>query len=386
MAPFAETPILSHHTKSPIEVSKEPDLLDGWWTSEYLFALERRAVFSKTWICIAHRSRFTKPGDYISMEIAGLPILIILGKDHIVRAFHNVCRHRAYTVTKKPAGSSLVLGCRYHGWSYDTKGNLVKAPQFDGIQGFKKSENGLFKIQTCTDRGGFIYINLSAGQLLEAPDCQETLELATEHGISAGSKWITGWELSGGFNWKTVGASDRTGIGTSAASAAGNWFIEKMVSMFRRPQLDVAGAKLVKVAPLTTVAMIPKCPLWLMLTTIPISAGQCTVKCDVFSTDATTLNKTDKEVLSSFVASHIHALEQSYEAVKIIRPFQEPLLLPLLKGHLKLERLAGMEIFPGKREEGKSEGFCRAERVCKELDQIAKAGNVLRSTVSGLDW
>jgi phenylpropionate dioxygenase-like ring-hydroxylating dioxygenase large terminal subunit len=60
------------------------------------------------------------------MELAEFPILIILGKDHIIRAFHNVCRHRAYTITKKPAGSSLVLGCRYHGWSYDTKGNLVK--------------------------------------------------------------------------------------------------------------------------------------------------------------------------------------------------------------------------------------------------------------------
>lgn len=105
-------------------------------------------------MCIAHSSNFAKRGDYISFEIANFPILIILGKDNIIRAFHNVCRHRAYTITKKPSGSSLILGCRYHGWSYDTKGNLVKAPQFDGIDGFDKSDNGLFKIHTCTDRSG----------------------------------------------------------------------------------------------------------------------------------------------------------------------------------------------------------------------------------------
>jgi hypothetical protein len=47
MAPFAETPILSFYQHSRIEVTKEPDLLDGWWTSNYLYSLERRAVFSK---------------------------------------------------------------------------------------------------------------------------------------------------------------------------------------------------------------------------------------------------------------------------------------------------------------------------------------------------
>lgn len=131
--------------------------------------------------------------------------MIILGKDHIARAFHNVCRHRAYTITKKPAGSSLVLGCRYHGWSYDTKGNLVKAPQFDGIEGFDKSENGLFKIQTCTDRAGFIHMNLDAGGSHHAPSLEDLVSFGGEYGISASSKWLTGWEMGGAFNWKTIG-------------------------------------------------------------------------------------------------------------------------------------------------------------------------------------
>ncbi|KAH7357639.1 Rieske [2Fe-2S] iron-sulfur domain-containing protein [Pyrenochaeta sp. MPI-SDFR-AT-0127] len=189
-----------------MEVSKEPDLLDGWWTSEDLFSLERRAIFSKTWICIAHSSRFHKPGDYISLDFAGFPILIILGKDKIIRAFHNVCRHRAYTITKKAAGSSLVLGCRYHGWSYDTKGSLVKAPQFDGIEGFERSENSLFGVHTCTDRSGFVHVNMNAGRVDYAPEYDGTGGFAGGHDISVGSKWLFGWELTGEvFNWKTIG-------------------------------------------------------------------------------------------------------------------------------------------------------------------------------------
>jgi phenylpropionate dioxygenase-like ring-hydroxylating dioxygenase large terminal subunit len=171
-----------------------------------------------------HRSRFIKPGDYVSLEVAGFPILLILGQDNIVRAFHNVCRHRAYTITKKAAGSSLVLGCRYHGWSYNSKGDLLKvlslpmptlrnsalkfhhqAPHFDGVEGFNKSDNSLFKIHTCIDRSGFIHINLDAGPLRHAPDCEVLGGFAAKHGISVSSKWITGWETDRDFNWKTVG-------------------------------------------------------------------------------------------------------------------------------------------------------------------------------------
>jgi phenylpropionate dioxygenase-like ring-hydroxylating dioxygenase large terminal subunit len=159
----------------------------------------------KTWICVAHRSRFNKPGDYITFDIAGFPVIIMLGKDKIPRAFHNVCRHRAYIITKKPAGSSLVLGCRYHGWSYDTKGYLVKAPQFDSIEGFDKTQNGLFGIYTCTDRAGFVHVNLDSGKVVHPPDLENLVHVSTDTGIVEHGKWLTAWEMSGAFNWKTIG-------------------------------------------------------------------------------------------------------------------------------------------------------------------------------------
>ena len=53
---------------------------------------------------------FHKPGDYFKLESAGIPFILIMGKDGSVQAFHNVCRHRAYPVVTKDAGSSTILG------------------------------------------------------------------------------------------------------------------------------------------------------------------------------------------------------------------------------------------------------------------------------------
>lgn len=80
-----------------------------------------------------------------------------------------------------------------------------QAPQFDGIEGFDKSQNGLFKIRTCTNRGGFIHINLDASHFNHAPDCEKLVDFSAGYGLSPSSKWLTGWESGGGFNWKTVG-------------------------------------------------------------------------------------------------------------------------------------------------------------------------------------
>ncbi|KAF2690624.1 ISP domain-containing protein [Lentithecium fluviatile CBS 122367] len=346
---------------------------------------------SKTWICVTHRSRFSKPGDYISMEFAGFPVLIMLGKDHIARAFHNVCRHRAYTLTKKPAGSSLVLGCRYHGWSYDTKGSLVKAPQFDGIDGFDKAQNGLFKIHACTDRNGFIHINLDAGDDIYAPDLEDLMDFSVEHGISSNSKWLTGWEMNGAFNWKTIGASDRTGIGTSNSSAARTSATESFLSMFQRPCIDLSTFQTSFAAPVTILFAFPGWHIWATMTALPVSALQTTIKCNIYSNDGNALTPTDETKFRDFFAARIMALEDHYAATKFIRFEGVPDQLPKLKAHLQLERRSGREIYPGKRESGNSESFCKAEKLCNELDMLTKIGrNAGHARVDSvqvrLDW
>lgn len=156
----------------------------------------------QTWLFVTHASRFRKAGDYRTFEIAGFSFIAILGKDQELRAFHNVCRHRAYAVTKKESGSSIVLGCRYHGWSYDTKGKLIKAPEFENVDGFDKNLNGLWELKTAV-RGGMVFVNFEAraGALNELEDSEDVLSLLKKWKVDQ-MELIDEWKTEGKFNWK----------------------------------------------------------------------------------------------------------------------------------------------------------------------------------------
>lgn len=152
---------------------------------------------------MTHTSRFQKPGDYRTFEIAGFSIILILGKDKQLRAFHNVCRHRAYAVAKKECGSSTVLGCRYHGWSYDTRGRLIKAPEFENVPGFDKKDNGLWEVRTEV-REGMVFVNFDAGAEVAELDLEEAGEILRSWGIEK-MKYIADEKTKGAINWKTLG-------------------------------------------------------------------------------------------------------------------------------------------------------------------------------------
>ncbi|KAE9378403.1 ISP domain-containing protein [Stipitochalara longipes BDJ] len=177
----------------------------SWWVSEKIYELEKRAIFSKSWILAMHRSRFTKAGDYHRLDIAGFPIILIQGKDGTIQAFHNVCRHRAYPIVNKDSGSSLVLGCKYHGWSYDTKGSLIKAPGFETVPNFDKTVNGLFKVATYTTRQGLIFVNFDSTPMITPfHEFYKGLEDEMDEFDFGEFEYVESWQQDGEFNWKTL--------------------------------------------------------------------------------------------------------------------------------------------------------------------------------------
>jgi phenylpropionate dioxygenase-like ring-hydroxylating dioxygenase large terminal subunit len=154
-------------------------------------------ILPQTPIALAHASMFTKPGSYCTINHpSGYPLFLILGKDNVLRGFHNVCRHRAYpVVTSRQSGCSLVLGCKYHGWSYDTKGNLIKAPHFDKVEGLDKKTNSLFEVNVEVSDSGVVLVDVGSEPRANAP-----LDVGRfNKGL------VESWETEGNFNWKVSG-------------------------------------------------------------------------------------------------------------------------------------------------------------------------------------
>jgi len=132
LADFDSTrPLASAHT-----------IPNSWYFDAELYEAECRTVFAG-WRVVGRTDQVKEPGDYITIEVAGEPILVIRGDDRVLRAFHNVCRHRAAPIVNDPCGNVDKLRCRYHGWTYDLTGKLRGTPEFEGVCDFAKEDNGL---------------------------------------------------------------------------------------------------------------------------------------------------------------------------------------------------------------------------------------------------
>lgn len=136
----------------------------SWYKAESLYELERRAIFSRDWLLLTHTLRFSQAGDYQQFNIAGYSFFLVRDRQGKINGFHNVCRHRAFPVVQSESGTATILSCKYHGWSYGLNGKLAKAPRFDTVEGFDKSQQSLFPVNIHTDKFGFIWANLQAGE------------------------------------------------------------------------------------------------------------------------------------------------------------------------------------------------------------------------------
>ncbi len=115
----------------------------SWYTDPRIAALERRTVWGRTWQLVGRSAQVAEPGQYVTAEVAGEPIVVVRGADQMLRAFFNVCRHHAAAVMTAPCGKADRLRCPYHGWTYDLAGKLRGVPELDGVLDFDKEQMGL---------------------------------------------------------------------------------------------------------------------------------------------------------------------------------------------------------------------------------------------------
>jgi len=110
------------------------------YTDAALLQRERAAVFARSWQLVAHRAQLAQPGDHVVCEVADTPVLLLRGADGVLRALHNVCRHRGGPLATTSGSGMQQLRCKYHGWTYDHTGCLRAGPELDAIPGLERSQ------------------------------------------------------------------------------------------------------------------------------------------------------------------------------------------------------------------------------------------------------
>lgn len=95
----------------------------SWYTSPDIFELECRHLFTNTWHMVGHAEKIANPGDFFTIELLGLPIIVTRDRKGEVHAISNVCRHRAAPVAIGEGNSRVGFSCLYHGWSYNHDGS-----------------------------------------------------------------------------------------------------------------------------------------------------------------------------------------------------------------------------------------------------------------------
>jgi phenylpropionate dioxygenase-like ring-hydroxylating dioxygenase large terminal subunit len=133
-----------------LPLEKACTIPSAWYFDPKIAALENERVFGDTWQLVGRLDQVARPGDFLTADVAGEPIVVVRGEDGVLRGFFNVCRHRAARVAIEPCGHATKLRCRYHGWTYDLAGRLRGVPEFDGVADFRREDNGLSPVATET--------------------------------------------------------------------------------------------------------------------------------------------------------------------------------------------------------------------------------------------
>ena len=160
-------------------------------------------IWTKTWQIAGVQAQIPKAGDWLTADFGTETIVCVRGDDGAVRAFYNVCQHRAMPVVEGEQGHGKRLVCPYHGWAYDLKGKLKTVPdEADFVQGSPCGKLNMVSVK-CELWAGFVWINMDEnaaplrqfmGPIADQIDTYPMDKMVRTH-------WVT---IEGNFNWKLI--------------------------------------------------------------------------------------------------------------------------------------------------------------------------------------
>jgi len=164
-----------------ISTGYDPDPARSWSLRAEAYTERRWAdadvagILARSWQWICHVERLRDPGSYVSATVAGMPVAVVRGRDGELRAFYNVCKHRAHELLSG-SGTTRNIVCPYHAWTYGLDGNLKAARRADRMESFDMGEVCLDPVLV-EEFGGMVYVNLDTAA---TPLGEQAADLAEE--------------------------------------------------------------------------------------------------------------------------------------------------------------------------------------------------------------
>jgi phenylpropionate dioxygenase-like ring-hydroxylating dioxygenase large terminal subunit len=173
-----------------------------------IYELERKRIFGRAYIFVAHESEIPREGDYVVRYVGDERYIVVRGDDGRIRALFNACRHRGTRLCRAERGQAKTFLCPYHGWTYRNTGELIGVPaEKEGYGGrLDKAQWGLYEAPRVESYNGLIFVSLDP----TAPSLKEYLggmtwylDLLTRRSaeglevVGAPHRWIvnTNWKL-----------------------------------------------------------------------------------------------------------------------------------------------------------------------------------------------
>ena len=189
---------LRSNTSVPFEQARA--MPTSVYTSEDFVEAELKHVFSKDWYCVGRADALSKPGDYVTAELAGQPIVVLRDADHQLRAMSNVCLHRMSTLLQG-RGNAKTIVCPYHAWTYNLDGKLRGAPAMSQNDAFCKDHYRLPQVR-CEEWLGWVFVCLDPDAETVAVQLAEVADMIAAYDMTNYSEsfyeehvWDTNWKV-----------------------------------------------------------------------------------------------------------------------------------------------------------------------------------------------
>tara|TARA_R110000796_G_scaffold61025_8_gene141192 strand:- start:5144 stop:6286 length:1143 start_codon:yes stop_codon:yes gene_type:complete len=170
------------------------------YTSEDFLALETSSIFANEWFCVGRADALANSGDYVTLDLANQPIIVLRDKEGVLKAMSNVCRHRMSTLLEG-RGNTRSIVCPYHAWTYNLDGSLRGAPAMDQNEGFCKSDYRLPDVR-CEEWLGWAFVTLNPDVPPVARQLSKVEDLVGDYDMANYSEtffethlWDTNWKV-----------------------------------------------------------------------------------------------------------------------------------------------------------------------------------------------